>query len=161
MAKLGRRLFVSVVSVSMIAICASLCSAQQTAGNASTLNEVSGSYTFLREGEYVQITVENGALSGYISRFGDTDSDKDQFISQFFDKATLDGERLTFSTKTVHGTSYDFSGTIAVASGKKPGEEGYRVIRGKLVQHARDANDKEKTTQRQVEFKSFPEEVNR
>ena len=137
-----------------------LCAAQQTS-NTNALSELSGSYTFLREGEYVQITVENGKLSGYISRFGDTDSDKGQFIDQFFDKTTLEGSRLTFDTKTVHGVSYDFRGIISTVPGKKPSEEGYRVIRGKLVQRSADGNDKEKTTQRQVEFKSFPEEVNR
>lgn len=128
------------------------------AGNA---NDVSGTYTFLREGEFVQLTVEDGRLSGYISRFGDSDSDKDQFIDQFFDKASLAGDRLNFNTKTVHGVSYDFSGVISTAAGKKSSEEGYRVIRGKLVQHRVDASGADKTQQRQVEFKSFPDTVNR
>src|ERR1017187_7306167 len=54
----------------------------------------SGMFTFLKEGEFVQITLEDGALSGFISRFGETESDKGQFIDQFFDKATLEGDRL-------------------------------------------------------------------
>jgi hypothetical protein len=136
-------------------------SAQQTAGDIISPDNLSGTYSFLREGEFVQLTVEDGKLSGYISRFGDTESDKGQFIDQFFDKTSLDGIRLSFDTKTVHGVWYDFSGVIATAPNKKPGEEGYRVVRGKLVQHTTDESGKEKVMQRQVEFKSFPAEVNR
>ncbi len=139
-----------------------LCAAAQQTGNSSAaMNDISGTYTFLREGEFVQLTVEDGKLSGYISRFGESDSDKDQFIDQFFDKTSLDGSRLSFNTKTVHGVWYDFTGVITTASGKKPSEEGYHVIRGKLIQHTTDAKGSDKAMQRQVEFKSFPAEVNR
>jgi len=133
--------------------------AQQTSNAA--LGDISGAYTFLREGEFVQLTVEDGKLSGYISRFGDSDSDKGQFIDQFFDKTTLEGTRLSFNTKTVHGVWYDFSGVISTQPGKKPTEEGYHVIRGKLVEHTSDDSGKEKAMQKQVELKSFPAEVNR
>ncbi|HTV65088.1 MAG TPA: hypothetical protein VMD98_05750 [Bryocella sp.] len=135
--------------------------AQQAANAGPASDDISGAYSFLREGEVVQLTVEDGKLSGYISRFGDSDSDKDQFIDQFFDKTTLEGDRLTFDTKTVHGVWYEFSGVAAIAAGKKPGQEGYRVIRGKLIQHRIDESGKDKAQQRQVEFKSFPAEVNR
>ena len=93
-------------------------------------------YTFLKEGEFVQLNVEDGKLSGFVSRFGDTDSDKGEFIDQFFDKASLDGNHISFKTKTVHAVWYEFDGTVSVEPGKKVGEEGYRVIRGKLTLHA-------------------------
>lgn len=153
------RFFVLLSAIALIGL--PRAAAQQGASSSAAMNEISGSYTFLREGEYVQITVENGKLSGYLSRFGDADTDKGQFINQFFDKTTLAGNRLTFNTRTVHGVAYDFNGVVSTTPAKKPGEEGYRVIRGKLVQHTTDENQKEKTMQRQVEFKSFPEEVNR
>lgn len=133
----------------------------QTGNDTNALDSISGSYSFLREGEFVQLTVEDGKLSGYLSRFGDSDSDKGQFIDQFFDKTTLNGMRLSFNTKTVHGVWYEFTGVISTQPGKKPGEEGYRVIRGKLIQHSTDENGKGKAMQREVEFKSFPAEVNR
>jgi hypothetical protein len=129
-----------------------------TAPNAG--NDFSGMYTFLREGEFVQVTVEDGKLSGYVSRFGDPDSDKGQFIDQFFDKTSLDGNRLSFNTQTVHGVWYDFKGTVTAPAGRKPSEEGYHVIKGTLVEHATDAKGLEKAMQRQVEFKSFPADVN-
>jgi hypothetical protein len=121
--------------------------------------DISGMYTFLREGEFVQITMDEGRLSGYVSRFGDADSDKGEFIDQFFDKATLQGDHLSFNTKTVHGIWYDFSGTVSVTPGKKAGAEGYRVIKGTLTQHATDAKGVDKAMQRQADFKSFPADL--
>ena len=134
--------------------------AQQTA-QANPADDISGTYSFLQEGEVLQLTVEDGKLSGYISRYGDSDSDQGQFIEQFFDRTSLEGDRLNFNTKIVHGVGYEFSGVIAIDTGKKVGEEGYRVLRGKLVENSEDANGKTKTRQREVEFKSFPAEVNR
>ena len=157
------RSFLTLVLMSctiMAALAASPASTNQAghAQNAAS-NDVSGMYTFLREGEFLQLTMDEGRLSGYVSRFGDTDTDKGEFIDQFFDKASLQGNQLSFNTKTVHGIWYDFSGTIAVAPGKKAGEEGYRVIKGTLTQHATDAKGAEKAMQRQVDFKSFPADL--
>src|SRR5271157_1807975 len=86
----------------------------------------SGMYTFLRDGEFVQLTLDEGQLSGFVSRFGDTESDKGEFIDQFFDKANLKGYHLSFKTKIVHGIWYEFSGVISTTAGKQPGQEGYR-----------------------------------
>jgi len=114
-------------------------------------------FTFLREGEFVQLTVEDGQLSGFISRFGDTETDKGEFIDQFFDKTSLQGDRLSFKTKTVHAVWYEFDGIVTTAAGKKKGEEGYRVLRGKLTLHKSDATGKDQASERTVEFKSFPD----
>ncbi len=134
---------------------------QESAKARDAASDLSGMYTFLRDGEFVQLTVDDGKLSGYISRFGDSDSDKGQFIDQFFDKTSLQGDRLSFTTKTVHGMWYDFSGTIMTTSGRKPPEEGYRVIKGTLIQHTSDAKGVDKAMQRQVEFKSFPADLSK
>jgi len=139
-------------------LCPRLAAAQETA-KPDAANDISGSYTFLREGEYVQLTMEDGKLSGYVSRYGESEDDKGEFIDQFFDKTSLTGDRLSFNTKTVHGTWYDFTGTITTVPGKKPADEGYRSIKGTLVEHTTDAKGAEKTTQRQVEFKSIPTDL--
>jgi hypothetical protein len=148
---------------SIFLLTAALCTVVIAAGPAlaqnNRSNDISGMYSFLREGDYVQLTVEEGRLSGYISHFGETDTDKGELIDQFFDKTSLQGNRISFNTKTVHGIWYDFSGTIAVVSGKKPGEEGYRVIKGTLTQHTTDAKGADKAMQRQVDFKSFPADL--
>lgn len=155
-----RRYFASMlVAVALVAFATAQQSRPPAAQDAA--NDPSGMYSFLREGEFVQLTLEDGALSGYVSRFGDSDSDKDQFIDQFFDKAALNGDRLTFTTKTVHGTWYEFSGVMSKAAGKQPGQEGYRVIKGTLIQHTTDANKVDKPSRREVEFKSFPQDLSK
>lgn len=124
-------------------------------------DDPSGMFTFLRDGEFVQLLLEDGKLTGLISRFGESDSDKGQFIDQFFSKASLDGEHLRFATKTVHGIWYEFDGILSVAPGKQTGQEGYRIIKGTLTRHAEDAKGTDKASQRQVEFKSFPGNMGR
>lgn len=158
------KIVISLVLVTCVAVCSATTrtpALQSPSAPISASNDVSGMYTFLREGEFVQLTLEEGRLTGYVSRFGDSDSDRGQFIDQFFDKASLQGDHLSFNTKTVHGVWYDFSGTITITPGRKPGDEGYRVIKGTLVQHATDAKGVEKAMQRQAEFKSFPADLTR
>ena len=141
--------------VSLLAF-APIAYAQATAAPAIS-SDVSGMYSFLREGEFVQLTVEDGQLSGFVSRFGDTDTDKGEFIDHFFDKASLQGDHLYFKTKTIHAVWYEFDGTIVTVPGKQKGEEGYRLLRGRLTLHQSDATGKEQAKERDVEFKAFPD----
>lgn len=136
-----------------------LSAAPQSASPAT--DDYSGMYSFLREGEFIQITVEEkGNVSGFISRFGDTESDKNEFLDQFFESGKLDSNHLSFTTKNVHGTWFTFEGTLDRGARKRPEEEGYYIIRGTLNRFRTDA-DKKKTSQdsRRVEFKSFPRDV--
>jgi hypothetical protein len=119
----------------------------------------SGMYSFLKDGEFLQLTLEDGELSGFVSRFGDSDSDRGQFIDQFFDKGSLENNHLAFTTKTVHGVWYSFDGSIAVQPGKQPTQEGYRLIKGTLKLHVSDANKVDHVSERTVEFSSFPENL--
>lgn len=133
--------------------------APQTAPNST--DDYSGMYTFLREGEFIQVTVEEeGKVSGFISRFGDSDADKNEFLDQFFESGKLESSHLTFTTKNVHGSWFTFDGTLGRGAGRKPEEEGYYLIRGTLTRFQSDP-DKKNTTQssRRVEFKSFPRDV--
>ena len=162
----GRGLLSTVLVVSLLTLVAAgqqppASSAPNTEKAKDSAADPSGMYSFLRDGEFVQITFDEGKLSGYISRFGDTESDKGTFIDQFFDKASLDGDHLSFTTKTVHGTWYEFTGVITKTPGKQPAQEGYRVIKGTLVQHMTDANNADKPRQREVEFKSFPQDLSK
>src|SRR5207302_8336977 len=102
-------------------------------------HEYSGMYTFLKEGEFVQVTVEDaGHVTGFISRYGDGESDKGAFLDQFFKSGKLDGNKLTFTTETVHGVWFDFKGTVERGEGKKPGDEAYYVLKGTLTQNSSD-----------------------
>ena len=49
-------------------------------------------------------TVEDaGRVTGFISRFGDGESDKGAFLDQFFKTGKLEGNKLSFTTEVVHG----------------------------------------------------------
>lgn len=127
---------------------------------AKTADDYSGMYTFLREGEFVQLTIEDdGKVTGFVSRYGDLDSDKGAFLDQFFKTASLDQRRLSFTTETVHGVWYEFKGTIERGEGKNPGDEAYWIMRGTLRQNVTDANKKVSSTTREVVFKQFPQDL--
>jgi hypothetical protein len=117
----------------------------------------SGMYTFLKEGEFVQVTVEDdGRVTGFISRFGEGESDKGSFLDQFFKTAKLDGDKLEFTTQIVHGVSFDFKGTVERGEGKNPGDEAYYVLKGSLTENDTDANKKVTSHSQDVAFKMFP-----
>jgi hypothetical protein len=119
-------------------------------------DDVSGMYSFLREGEFVQITVEEGSVSGFVSRYGDAESDKGSFLDQFFSKASLVDNKLTFTTKPVHDVWFEFSGTVERGPGKVEKDEAFRILRGRLTQFATGADKKVSAKSRDVEFRSFP-----
>ena len=118
----------------------------------------SGMYSFLKEGEFVQLTVEEGELSGFVSRMGDLDSDRGVFLDQFFDKAKIKGNLISFVTKPVHGTWYEFEGHVGRGSAKTPKEEGYWMLTGTLKEYTSDVERKVTARSREVKFKSFPQD---
>jgi hypothetical protein len=130
-----------------------------TAQSAPATDDYSGMYSFLRDGEFVQITVEDGGkVSGFISRYGDTNADKDTFIDQFFESGKLDGDHLKFATKPVHGVWYTFEGTLGRGPGKATSDEGYYVVHGTLTRFKTATDEKTTREPHNVEFKSFPKD---
>jgi hypothetical protein len=122
--------------------------------------EYSGMYNFLRDGEFVQITVEDeGNVTGFISRYGDSESDRGAFLDHFFKQGKLNANKLTFTTQTVHGIWFEFRGTFERGEGKNPGDEAYFVLKGTLTENATDENKKTTSKSRDVALKSFPQDV--
>jgi hypothetical protein len=127
---------------------------------AANPNDFSGMYSFLQEGEFVQINVEDqGIVTGFVSRYGDLDSDRGAFLDQFFKNGKTDGKKLDFTTDQVHGTWFEFHGVVSRGPGKTPNDEAYYVINGKLTKYVTDATKKTTAQQRDVTFKSFPQDV--
>lgn len=124
-------------------------------------DDYSGMYSFRKEGEFVQITVEDaGRVTGFVSRYGDGESDQGAFLNQFFKQGKLDGKKLTFTTETVHGVWFDFKGTVDRGPGSNsPSDEGYYVLKGTLTEYRTDPNQKISSKSAQVVFKSFPKDV--
>jgi hypothetical protein len=115
--------------------------------------DISGMYSFLGEGEFVQINLEPDGVSGYISRRGDLDSDRGVFLDQFFSKASVNGHDVSFTTKPLHGVWYEFQGRFDRGQGKTKADDGYYVIKGTLKQYITEANKNTSSRSRTVEFK--------
>jgi len=124
------------------------------------IDDYSGMYSFLREGEFIQITIgEKAAVSGFISRFGDSESDRGVFLNQFIKSGKLEGNKLSFTTEVVHGNSFSFEGVVDRGPGKKLDDEAYYVLRGNLTRISTDAEKKTTSQVTRVEFKSFPRDT--
>ncbi len=124
--------------------------------------QYSGMYAFLREGEFVQVTIENeGTVTGFVSRYGDGESDKGAFLDLFFNSGKLEGSSLRFTTQTVHAVSFEFKGTVERGEGKNPGDEAYYVLKGTLTENSSDASKKISSRSRPVTFKMFPQDMGR
>jgi hypothetical protein len=120
----------------------------------------SGMYTFLKEGELLQLTVEDaGHVTGFISRFGEGETDKGEFLDQFFKSGKIEAGKLSFTTEIVHGVGFDFKGTVERGEGKNPGDEAYFVLKGTLTETESDANKKVTSHAQEVVFKMFPRDA--
>jgi len=131
----------------------------QTSGQqkAAPADDFSGMYSFLQEGEFVQINVEEGnRLTGFISRY--SDSEKASFVDQFFEKAELHDHDIRFTTRKVHGVWFEFKGSISRGPGKTRDQEAYYAIKGVLTQYTADANQAVSAKEREVTFRSFPQD---
>lgn len=133
---------------------------QKAAPVAKSAPDYSGMYNFLRDGEFVQVNVEEqGKVRGFISRYGDTESDRGVFLDHFFKEGKLDGNQLAFTTDTVHGVSYEFQGSIERGEGKNPGDEAYYVLKGTLIENSMDEGKKMSSHSHQVALKMFPQDL--
>ena len=142
----------------LIVLCGFLVAAQTH--QPAQAENYSGMYTFLQEGEFVQITVEDeGRVTGFVSRYGDGESDRGAFLDQFFQEGKLEGQKLAFTTQIVHSVWFDFKGTVERGTGKTPNEEAYYVLKGTLTEFRTDVNKKTTSKSRDVVFKSFPQSM--
>ncbi len=104
-------------------------------GNSLIPDDASGEYMLGKPGEFIEITLQFGDLSGYISRQGDSESDLGTPLTFFFDRTSLQGQQLSFTTRQVHGVWYSFTGTIQRGIGKTRQEDGYYMLTGDLIEH--------------------------
>jgi hypothetical protein len=137
-----------------------------------TGEDCSGTYTFLRSGEFVQINVLRAAatpdeagpgeeeverrVSGFVSRLGDTASNRGAVLDHLFTQGSLRGQQLAFATRPVHGVWFAFSGRVerGPATGRR--QEGYFVLRGRLTRYVEDEQDATTESSRDVALRSLP-----
>jgi hypothetical protein len=133
--------------------------AKAPASQAKTGRECSGMYSFLEDGEFVQITVEDeGKVTGYVSSYGRGESDKGVFLDHYFRTGKIEGNKISFATQAVQGVWFEFAGTVERGEGKNPGDEAYFVLKGTLAEKTSDAAKKVTTNSREVVFKRFPDD---
>lgn len=144
----------------LLLLCRFSAVAQQAPIPANPGDDYSGMYAFVRDGEFLQLTIEDGGkVTGFVSRYGDLESDRGAFLDQFFKQGKLEGNKLTFTTDTVHSVWYEFKGSVDRGQGKSRSEEDYYIIRGTLTENKVDASKNTSSRSRQVAFKSFPQEA--
>jgi hypothetical protein len=120
--------------------------------------DYSGIYSFLQDGEFVQITVEDqGRVIGFVSRYAGPEN-ADGFLEHFFKSGKLDGNRLVFSTEAVQGVSYEFRGTVERGEGKSRDDEAYYLLKGTLVENTTGEAKKTSSRAREIALKSFPKD---
>ncbi len=115
--------------------------------------DISGMYSFLKEGEFLQINLDQEGVSGYVSRFGDLESDRGTVLDQFFSKASVQGHAVTFTTKMIHGVWFEFKGRFERGPAKSKVKDGYYVLRGTLTEFITDADKKTTSRSQEAEFK--------
>lgn len=97
--------------------------------------EASGQYVLGENGESVEIDLQPDRLGGYISRFGDQLSDEGEPLTFFFATSLMNGQRLSFTTRQVHGVWFSFAGTIVRGPARSREQDGYYKLEGTLILH--------------------------
>ncbi|HET8668469.1 MAG TPA: hypothetical protein VFM10_10850 [Terriglobales bacterium] len=159
-----KRSFIVSMALFSVLVLATFAGAQSQSANpqqpVASPNDYSGMYSFLHDGEFVQINMEQqGKVTGYISRLGELPSDRGAFLDQFFKTGKSDGNTIAFTTEPVHSTWYEFTGVIERGQGKTPNDDGYYLITGKLTKYTQDANKKTAAESREATFKSFGQQA--
>lgn len=143
----------------VLLLLSSLAFAQKPAPQPATSADPSGMYSFLKEGEFVEVDIDGHSVSGFISRFGEAESDRGAFLDYMFKTGSYDGARIAFTTRQVHDLSFSFQGKLRHDETKAPGAEGYYVIEGVLTETTQHGDEKPTARQKDVAFRSFPADV--
>lgn len=121
--------------------------------------EITGLYSFIHEGEFVQIEVNEGKVTGLVSRFKDDDPEKPEFVDQYFEQAKLEGALLSFRTKPAGGVWFEFSGVVERGPAKTPADEGYWNVHGTLKEWRTSPRGEVSAKVHTLTLKSFPQDA--
>jgi hypothetical protein len=121
--------------------------------------DITGLYSFVHEGEFVQIEVNDGIVTGLVSCFKDENLDRAEFVDMFFEQAKLEGTTLSFRTKPADGAWFEFAGTVERGPAKTPGDDGYWSVKGTLKERHGGADGKVAEKRHELTLKSFPQDT--
>jgi hypothetical protein len=154
-----RTLLVTLLCLASVALAQPGSPRNSSAGRPAAVGDFSGTYTFLREGEDLQINVQNGKLDGFASRYGDSETDNHLLLQHFFEKSSVVGDEVSFTTSKIHGVWFEFKGKVRRNQDKTPAEEGYYVLEGTITRYETGADRKTSAKSREVQFRSKPPDV--
>lgn len=153
--KIMWRLFLTALFVSVVASAQTtptLHSRRQTKPEAATRAaktisaipaNASGEYELDGKGSVIQITIEHSRLDGYITKM-----DHDTALTLFFEQAAVNGNHLSFTTRTVHELHYSFHGTIVRGDAESPSVNGFYRLVGDLTAHDTSGDHTERVSLR-------------
>lgn len=118
-------------------------------GHSTLPGDASGEYEMDDKGSVAQITIERNRVTGYITKM-----EQDAALTLFFDHAAVNGSRVSFDTRVVHGLHYVFDGEIVRGSAASPSMDGFYRLNGEL-KIVRNGVQETK----HVSFESTPREV--
>jgi hypothetical protein len=120
--------------------------AEAAAGYSALPADASGEYELDDKGSVVQITIQDNRLTGYVTKM-----QGDAALSLFFDKTSIEGSRVSFTTRTVHGLHYSFQGEIVRGDSVSPDQNGFYRMVGELTEYRNDLKER-----KLVHLKSTP-----
>jgi hypothetical protein len=106
----------------------------RSTGRTALPTDASGEY-LLGTGATIDVELQLDRLSGFMTRLGDRESDEGTPLTFFFATGRLSGQRLSFTTRQVHGLWFSFEGTIVRGSAQSRTQQGYYLLEGQLVLH--------------------------
>jgi len=154
-----RTLFATLICLATVALAqAGSTNTARTSASASatSVGDFSGTYTFLKDSEDLQINLQNGKLDGFLTRYGDSEADKDVQLQHFFEKTSVSGDNVSFTTDKIHGVWFEFKGKVRRGEGKSAAKEGYYVLEGTITRYEIGPDKKTSAKSREVQFRSLP-----
>ena len=121
-----------------------------------SVGDFSGTYTFLRDEDDLQLNVQNGRLDGYVTRYGETESDKAVQLQHLIEKSSFTGDQISFTTSKIHGVWFEFRGKVRHGDGKTSSQEGFYVLEGTVTRYETGADKRTTARSRDVQFRSLP-----
>jgi hypothetical protein len=106
----------------------------RSTGRTQLPTDASGDY-MLGTGATITLELQPDRLSGFLTRPGNSESDEGTPLTFFFATGRLSGQRLSFTTRQVHGIWFSFEGTVARGSGQTRNQQGFYLLEGQLILH--------------------------
>ena len=111
-------------------------------GHTALPSEAEGRYRWGRAGgsqayDEIELYFEEGKLQGYMTEHLDPDPHASP-ITFAFTTTHIDGHRLQWATRQVHGVTYSFSGRLERGAASSTSLAGYYLLIGTMTQHGGD-----------------------